>query len=132
VKDSLWKGLDWLRAHGMTKFIREDGQHRNCALGVLDRVYANSGSYVKGSDYDQDVNRLVATAMELFPAERFEGWVPKGLGYGRGAYAVGEGFMGLVNYARLANFNNHPDTTQADLELVFEKAAIKSDEVLSG
>ncbi len=110
----LWKALDLLRSGRMIKHFRNDGNGGYCALGLLDAVH--TGDY---ENYDDDVTALNKVADELFEPRPPHAYAGLYLGGSAGAHS------------KLADFNNHPATTQADLELVFEKAAIRADEVLS-
>lgn len=115
----LWEALDLLRTKGMVKWTRSDGVG-HCALGLLDEVYRHQHVY-RIDGYEKDVGALNAVHRELFPG-RAEAIF-------QGSYRHKGIYVGPTT--TLADFNNHPDTTQQDLEQVFEKAAIRTDEVLS-
>ena len=115
----LWEALDELRKGMMIKHRRDDGTPgHHCALGFLDKVYGRNfqdfweDGHDKTTEGKKDDAVLAGIIKEHFP-DRIEGC-----------------FFSGDNWT-VANFNNHPLTTQTDLEMVFEKAAIKADEILS-
>lgn len=117
MDSKLWEALDLVRERQMLKGLRGEMGGNHCALGFLDEVY--DGQLVECvREALPDVKILARTAAEAFPGREDPRMDP--FNFGKKGNPFNE----------LAAFNNHIDTTKADLELVFEKAAIKSDEVL--
>ena len=148
----LWEALDILREGGMVKDRRVGhGGKGHCAIGLLDvahrhirciddgpliistSVTSTSASFIVRGDgrlapayfttngfcetcpeCQEDLAMLDTVIKEQFP-ERWDVTI-----------ATSDSPV-----ARVVRFNNHPLTTQEELELVFHKAAIKTDEVLS-
>lgn len=143
-ENRLWAALDLLRSGGMVKWLRQDSEGRHCALGLLDEAHRlDRRRYSDGEHegYNADAMALVDTARELFP-ERMAAVDGMYLTPFPTAFVIAvDGQLHITSepdqrdplrdMGRIAEFNNHADTTQADLELVFEKTAIRQDEVLA-
>lgn len=103
MENVYWKALDILRERGMIKGHLEN-ENGVCAIGAL---------------------RLAMTDPPPHPVI-----IPPSITTQLGKIA-GELFPGRSSVKNsVIGFNDHPDTTQEDLELVFEKTAIKQDELL--
>lgn len=109
VAKALHDGLDHLRERGLAKGALCDDEGRVCARGAVLRLTSRDeaffGTFRRTSQalfYAAD-DLLAAAADEQYP-ERTHGSVPY--------------------------FNNHPDTTQEDVERIFEKAIVKAYETL--
>jgi hypothetical protein len=115
VDSKLWEALDLVRSKNMTKRMRDDGQGGHCALGFLDLAHYGEAHYwydptwINTDEYLADWNVLGEVMIEMFP----ERAVP-----------------GAMVSTNVASINNHVLTTKEDLELAFEKAAIRRDEIL--
>ncbi len=110
VAQALHDGLDRLRERGLTKrklCDRETG--RVCARGALfDSTPETVWGSLMSDDHHAAADRLLsAVALEQYPDR-----------------------TGVTGWA-IVDFNNHPDTTQEDVERVFEKAIVRAYEVLS-
>ncbi len=114
VSENCWKALALIRKGWTKSRWSRLGRAKNgefiqtyCAVGALEM--AITGQVWKGSARDSRIvdesDALWATAKELFPDRCY----------------------GLCS---IMDFNDHSMTTQEDIELVFEKTAIKYDEVL--
>jgi hypothetical protein len=116
----LWEALDLVRkGQRLAKGTRDDRRGGHCALGFLEVAYFGVAFHPQfpmandGSPLAKDREVLGTVLMELFPERCSSIWA--------------DGWVGHT----VASINNHPDTTLGDLELAFEKAAIRRDEVLS-
>ena len=104
------QALEILRERGMCKHQLEDSGGRVCAYGALNIAYSGNSQHTvfvsQGDDgWTSDSIALLQTAKALFPDRS-------------------------LDYESLAVFNNHEDTTQEDLELVFEKTAVELGEMV--
>ena len=124
MSESLWRALDLIRSGGMCKGMRSDPVGNHCALGFVDVVLGRVTCNLR-EEAPNEVKVLADCATSLFP-ERVD--VMADVYNCITARIYG---MEFHPAAQLAAFNNHPDTTKDDLEVVFEKAAIRMDEVLS-
>ena len=120
----LWDALDAVRDGTMIKGRLSDSTGGHCALGFINKACWQPT--VRGVVFDSmaDIQILASVAAELFP-DRVD--------YKKDVFNTWESAdrdPAKIPTAQVAAFNNHPATTKADLELVFEKAAIKADEVL--
>jgi hypothetical protein len=109
----LWEALDILQERGLAKRkLIDPDTGAVCARGAL--LMATTGTLNMGyyAQCASDDRILGETARELFR------------GRVRDMDAVGLQFD-------IVDFNNHPDTTLADMVQVFEKTAIRGDEVLN-
>lgn len=117
--NKLWEALVLVREGKMTKNIRSDGNGAHCALGFLEMAHYGEAFSLQfpimndGSEFAKDREALGAVMSEIFPKR-----------------SRGMSFSDWAGYS-VASVNNHPDTTKEDLELVFEKAAIRRDELVA-
>lgn len=109
MDDLLWKALDIMRERGLAKCMLEDAEGHVCMNGAINTVLTGSPTVWAFLSAEASTARtmLSEVAEELFPDRTSE-------------------IAGCP-----ASFNNHPLTTQAEVEMVMEKAAIRQDEVLS-
>ena len=109
----LWTALALVREGELCKRTRDNGSGAHCALGFLDEAYGFNCITRSTPETAKDVRLLAETLLELFPDRH-------------------NGYFGNVNRDGwiVADINNHGDTTQADIELAFEKAAIRCDELV--
>jgi hypothetical protein len=87
-------------------FLGQEAEGPVCAIGALNVAYNGiplNGPSMSTRPYMDDRDALAQTATQLFPNR---------------------------SNASIVTFNNHPDTTQDDLELVFEKTAAELGEPL--
>lgn len=119
----LWEALDLLRTGGMVayEFGNAEGQH--CARGLLREVYA--GNYMIPEDLDNAALAADIVAIDAIIAEQF----PERRSPYCAALVGSQPLVLMLN--EMAQFNNDDATTQDELELVFEKAAMRRDEVLA-
>lgn len=112
--NQLWNALVLVREGKMCKHTRDDGMGGHCALGFLDVAY-NTAGLARYADFvpegKRDIEILASTMSDMFPD--------------RMCLEFTDHHGGIVAY-----INNHDDTTQDDLELAFEKAAIRRDELV--
>ena len=112
----LWETVDLIRSRGMCKGVYDGSNGSHCALGFIAEAHDMAGymTYVVPSSHPSrsDMETVATVIREVFPDR-----VPL-------AYAD-------TDAGTIACFNNDAETTKDDLELVFEKAAIRSDEIIS-
>ncbi len=111
VTTLLERSLAALRERGMTKFVLEDNNGSVCARGAIIAALGVDAIQSRGWEVwrsHQDVvgpaERLLSEAAGRFP--------------GRSAYSYGAD--------AIVAFNNHPETTQGEVEAVFEQAIAAS------
>lgn len=122
METRLWDALDKLHKGRMIKGDRNDGQGGHCALGLIDAVMIDTGCYwLDRKDDDADHVALRYAVEAMFPERSDPALDTFNVGLDAGIFP---------NQAVIAAFNNHPDTSKDDLISVFEKAAIRRDEVL--
>ncbi len=110
VAQALHDGLDRLRERGLAKFTPCDEQGRVCARGALMNATKENGFGWKSFPSVREADLLLGhVAREQYP-DRVSSRDPS---------------------EAIVDFNNHPDTTQEDVERVFEKAIVRAYEVLS-
>lgn len=106
VAKALHDGLDTLRLRGLAKGRLWNEQGQVCARGALCGGIA--GRYIWNHAADALLSEV---ATEQYP-DRVE--------------------PVRITDAPIVAFNNHPDTTQEDVERVFEKAIVRSYEMEAG
>lgn len=117
MSTKLWEALDIMRQGGLAKGVWRD-RNAHCLIGALaeaEQQIDALGFVSVGSEFlseSPDIALLASVAQELFPERTGERWSPP-------------------NWEIVASVSDHRQTTQADAELIIEKAAIKRDEVLS-
>lgn len=109
----LWEALDIMRDGGHTKGVWYDGSS-HCLVGAVSKAHRGIDQAMaldrQPTAMPGDLDSLAMVARELFP-ERIK--------YSRESWSI------------LAEFNDDRSTTVDDAALVLEKAAIRSDEILS-
>lgn len=108
VAKALHDGLDTLRERGLAKHVLcDDITGRVCSRGaVFLGAYGSPWNFSLSGPVAAADRLLCAVAMEQYP-DRISG-----------------------PYDEIARFNNHPDTTQEDVERIFEKAIVRAYETL--
>lgn len=100
--------LDILRDKGWCKGELTDQNGGHCAIGAI---------LAQNEDEEKWTSTLAQIVMDQYPDR-----VDLGCAEGHGER--------WVNWETVASFNNHSDTTFADVERVFEKGALRVDEVV--
>lgn len=112
VAKVLHDGLDRLRERGLTKYQLCDVKTGQvCARGaVSDATPEHRFGQLNWTPTLLDADELLSlVAGEQYPDRAFHGW--------------------STSRADVATFNNHDDTTQEDVERVFEKAIVRAYEM---
>jgi hypothetical protein len=113
VAKALHDGLDTLREHGLTKgMLVDEATGAVCARGALIHasVRAQSGRYSWTHPRNAALDLLADVAKDQF-GDRLD-------------------FDAINPHAVVSEVNDHPDTTQEDVERIFEKAIVKAYETL--
>ncbi len=151
----LWEALDILREGGMAKDMRVgyDGKS-HCAIGLLDAAHHHivtkrvvpltlsggtvtwsdcSGTFVGSGTFTISVmGGLCETCAECTSdLAVLDGVIAEQFPERYAELRCRWGTTPSLPISRVVAFNNHEATTQEELELVFHKAAVKTDEVLS-
>lgn len=112
VADTLRKALDVLRERGLAKGMYEDTEGHVCSrgaarLGAMGRIRGYFGA-------TQAQQKLITGAEQVLTAVIEENWPER---------------SGVPGSSSIAVFNDHPDTTQDDVERAFEKAIARAEEM---
>lgn len=106
----LWEVLDDIRANGWVQGAFEAPNGAACLVGAMNRVYYQQESNIYGESYVHDYRALADVIAEQYPLVAHQARRIKG---------------NLLPY-----FNDARGRTQAEVETVIEKAAVKRDEVI--
>ena len=109
----LEKELELLRKRDWIKFTKYGKGGGLCALGVMDSLHSAEKDVVQ-------IKELANTVKELFPDR-----------YNKARYDSDSPMWEYwKNRRTIHSFNDHKDTTKADVEQVFEKANIRLQEII--
>lgn len=112
MTSKLWETLDYLASRGWHKGGFEAADGGMCMLGANRWVHCGTTSILHPGLEDAtrtDTEAMMAVIVEQFP----------------------DRIRSNSSIYQVADFNNHKDTTFEDVQRVLEKAAIRTDEVLS-
>ncbi len=111
-----WATLDVMHESGWTKGTLVDYEGKHCLVGLVSAAHYHT---MEGSDVADCCPDCLAALAAVVVVARAQ--FPERCPIGKYQDPAGVGI----------SFNDHDQTTEADVEMVLHKAAIQSDEVLS-
>jgi hypothetical protein len=118
VADVLRRALAVLRERGLVKGHMQTADGRVCSYGAMSIALVGQADWQSVSKREREAQRGVGKpAQDLLEEVIAEQW-PDRVGHA------------VDNCWAVVDFNNHPDTTQDDVEKAFEKAIARAEEMI--